>query len=112
MLKGLLNSLIMSLLCCDYAAMCDTCDSKNAKTPVGRACARERVNYRYFHTFVFTGLAGCLDGGLEFQTHTEGETFVSVVGVVSAYTTTTYSEVSVFFIGGLYGISNADEEIV
>ena len=74
--------------------------------------ARERVNYRYFHTFVFTGLAGCLDGGLEFQPHTEGETFVSVIGVVSAYTATTNSEVGVFFIGGLYGISNADEEIV
>ena len=50
--------------------------------------------------------------GLEFQTHAKGETLVSVVGVVSAYTATTNSEVGVFFIGGLYGISNADEEIV
>ena len=60
--------------------------AKNTKTPVGaRVRAHsERVNYRYFHTFVFTGLAGCLDGGLEFQTQTEGETIVSVVSVVSA----------------------------
>ena len=52
MLKHTQKQIITHCILKDYQETCDTCDSKNTKTPVHtRVYARVReVDYRYFYT--------------------------------------------------------------